>query len=94
MFFRFHFKRDACTKFTELWKRKHETGQWLEIEAEAIASQLDYSHVNATGIILSDVPNKTKEGLRESPNDLVSEDNAKATAAVNPGIGCTEFEHS
>ncbi|KAM5550163.1 hypothetical protein ABKV19_001219 [Rosa sericea] len=24
---------DACRRYKELWKRKHETGQWLEIEA-------------------------------------------------------------
>ncbi|KAE8734144.1 COP1-interacting protein-related, putative isoform 3 [Hibiscus syriacus] len=36
--------RDACVKFTELWKRKHEDGQWLEIEAtEAMAGRSDFS---------------------------------------------------
>ncbi|KAJ6321590.1 hypothetical protein OIU77_011623 [Salix suchowensis] len=30
---------DACVRFMELWKRKHETGQWVEIEgAEAMSS--------------------------------------------------------
>ncbi|KAE8712410.1 COP1-interacting protein-related, putative isoform 3 [Hibiscus syriacus] len=36
--------RDACVKFTELWKRKHEDGQWLEIEAtEAMTGRSDFS---------------------------------------------------
>lgn len=37
-----------------LWKKKHETGQWLEIGAtEAIASQPDASIMNASGIVFS-----------------------------------------
>lgn len=38
----------------ELWKRKHETGQWLEIEAaEAMSCRSDFSCMNASGIIIS-----------------------------------------
>ncbi|KAL4272657.1 hypothetical protein GQ457_13G026070 [Hibiscus cannabinus] len=38
--------RDACVKFSELWKRKHENGQWLEIEAtESMVSRTDFSAV-------------------------------------------------
>lgn len=33
--------RDACVEFTELWKKKHETGHWLEIEA--MSSRADFS---------------------------------------------------
>ncbi|KAE8734974.1 COP1-interacting protein-related, putative isoform 3 [Hibiscus syriacus] len=36
--------RDACVKLIELWKRKHEDGKWLEIEAtEAMAGRSDFS---------------------------------------------------
>ncbi|KAK7268854.1 hypothetical protein RIF29_21563 [Crotalaria pallida] len=38
--------RDACTKFRDLWKRKHENGQWLEIEDADVMSS------NGPGIIL------------------------------------------
>ena len=41
-------------KFMELWKGKHETGQWIEIEAaEAMSIRSDFSSVNAPGIFLS-----------------------------------------
>ncbi|GFY85428.1 COP1-interacting protein-like protein [Actinidia rufa] len=65
---------DACLRFIDLWKRKHETGQWLEIEAaEATPSQSDFSVMNAPGIMLSNVANKRNE----SHGDLVLEDNGK-----------------
>ncbi|KAH9764311.1 COP1-interacting protein-like protein [Citrus sinensis] len=53
--------KDACVRFRELWKRKHESGQWLEIEAEAMSNQSDFSALNASGIILSSMVNKQKE---------------------------------
>ncbi|VFQ76847.1 unnamed protein product [Cuscuta campestris] len=41
--------RDASLRFMELWKKKHETGQWLEMgAAEAIASQSDMFVMNAS----------------------------------------------
>ncbi|KAF2313997.1 hypothetical protein GH714_021401 [Hevea brasiliensis] len=50
---------DACVRFLGLWKRKHETGQWVEIEAgEAISSRSDFSAMNASGIVLSSAINK------------------------------------
>ncbi|KAJ6318750.1 hypothetical protein OIU76_014164 [Salix suchowensis] len=50
---------DACVRFMELWKRKHETGQWVEIEgAEAMSSRSDFSSMNASGIVLSNTINK------------------------------------
>ena len=46
--------REACIRFMELWKRKHETGQWLEIEAtEAMSCRSDFSSMNASGIVIS-----------------------------------------
>ncbi|KAL5851777.1 hypothetical protein ACOSQ3_006895 [Xanthoceras sorbifolium] len=61
---------DACVRFVELWKRKHETGQWLEIEeAEAMSSQADFAAINASGIILSSVVNKQKESNEASENN-------------------------
>ncbi|XWS13872.1 hypothetical protein CRYUN_Cryun36dG0076100 [Craigia yunnanensis] len=69
--------RDACVKFTELWKRKHESGQWLEIEAaEAMSSQSDFSAMNASGIVFSNMINKQKE-LKEAWPEI-SENNGKA----------------
>ncbi|KAG9445712.1 hypothetical protein H6P81_011840 [Aristolochia fimbriata] len=46
--------KEACLRFMELWKRKHETGQWVEIEAaEAMSAHSDFSSINASGIMLS-----------------------------------------
>ncbi|GFY81704.1 COP1-interacting protein-like protein [Actinidia rufa] len=53
---------DACLRFIDLWKRKHETGQWLEIEAAAATpSPSDLSVMNASGIMISNVANKQNE---------------------------------
>ncbi|XP_054805701.1 COP1-interacting protein 7 isoform X2 [Prosopis cineraria] len=69
---------DACKKFMDLWKRKHESGQWLEIEAsEAIRNRLDFSPVNTSGIILSSM-------AAASHTELDSENNGKASADVPP----------
>ncbi|XWS39167.1 hypothetical protein CRYUN_Cryun18bG0026800 [Craigia yunnanensis] len=71
--------RDACVKFTELWKRKHETGQWFEIEAaEAMSSRSDFSAMNGSGIVFSNMINKQKE-LKEAWPEI-SENNGKARA--------------
>ncbi|KAG4185426.1 hypothetical protein ERO13_A09G229166v2 [Gossypium hirsutum] len=65
--------RDACIKFTELWKRKHETGQWLEIEAaEVMSSQSDFAAMNASGIVLSE--NNGKSGVESSADGKVPMD--------------------
>ncbi|OWM70473.1 hypothetical protein CDL15_Pgr011949 [Punica granatum] len=75
---------DACTKFIDLWKRKHENGQWVEIEeAEALSGHLDYANMNASGIVISDMVNKLKVSLPESSNDMASEENGKASTTVN-----------
>ncbi|XP_022722369.1 COP1-interacting protein 7-like isoform X2 [Durio zibethinus] len=69
--------RDACVKFTQLWQRKHETGQWLEIEAsEAMSSQSDFSAMNASGIVFSNMINKQKELKEGGPE--ISVNNGKA----------------
>ena len=60
-----NFDRDACLRFMDLWKRKHETGQWVEIEA-AEASRSDFAAMNASGIVLSSAINKQWPGTPES----------------------------
>lgn len=50
----------------DLWKCKHETGQWLDIDAsEALPAQLDFSAVKASGIVLSGTPNSQDEANQE-----------------------------
>jgi hypothetical protein len=71
--------RDACVRFMELWKRKHETGQWVEIEgAEAMSSRSDFSSMNASGIVLSNTINKQ---WPETPDS-----NRKAVADPSTGM--------
>lgn len=42
-----------------LWKSKHETGQWLDIEAsEEMSTRGEFSAINSSGIILSTSPIK------------------------------------
>ncbi|KAJ1398939.1 hypothetical protein SESBI_30734 [Sesbania bispinosa] len=69
---------DASTKFRDLWKRKHETGQWLEIEAaEMMSHRSDFTALNGSGIIL---PNMTSV----THTELDSENNGKASSDVSP----------
>lgn len=68
-------------KFLELWKRKHETGQWLEIEAaEAMSSRSEYSAINASGILLANE-------VKQKEYELGSENNGKSTSAISTGMG-------
>lgn len=79
--------RDACIKFKELWKRKHESGQWLEIEAaEALSSRADFSpSMNASGIILTSMTDKqteSREALSESQSEPSPTNKGNASAGV------------
>lgn len=74
--------KDASSKFINLWKKKHETGQWVEIEAtEALSGRSDFSAMNASGIVLSSMGNKQNDFNNES----VSEKNEKLGVDINSG---------
>ncbi|WOL16743.1 hypothetical protein Cni_G25531 [Canna indica] len=46
--------KEACLRFTDLWKKKHETGQWLEVEAvDAMSTRSEFAAINASGIIFT-----------------------------------------
>lgn len=70
----------ACLRFMDLWKQKHESGQWVEIEAEdAMCSKSDYSPMNnASEIVLSTMTNRHDE----PGGDAVSE--TKETPGSDP----------
>lgn len=56
---------DACKKFLDLWKAKHESGQWVEVEAtEAMSCRSDMPSTNAAGIVFLS-PSEQRE-FRES----------------------------
>ncbi|PWZ37205.1 hypothetical protein Zm00014a_027781 [Zea mays] len=42
----------ACSHFIELWKQKHETGQWIEVEPEAMSTRSEFPPFDASGIVL------------------------------------------
>lgn len=66
---------DACVRFMELWKRKHETGQWFDMEAtDAMSSRSEFSPMNASGIMLT----KHRESGEAWPG--TPENNGKASA--------------
>nr|XP_027116594.1 COP1-interacting protein 7 [Coffea arabica]XP_027116595.1 COP1-interacting protein 7 [Coffea arabica] len=74
--------KDASSKFINLWKKKHETGQWVEIEAtEALSGRSDFSAMNASGIVLSSMGNKQNDFNNES----ASENNEKSGVDINSG---------
>ncbi|GER46267.1 COP1-interacting protein-related [Striga asiatica] len=72
--------RKACSKFIDLWKSKHETGQWLNIEAsEDLPARSDFCAINSSGIIIND---SFKHD--ESNHELTSENNGKSGSTNNP----------
>ncbi|XP_021752124.1 uncharacterized protein LOC110717670 isoform X2 [Chenopodium quinoa] len=58
---------DACKKFLDLWKAKHESGQWVEVEAaDAMSCRPDMPSTNAAGIVFLS-PSELKEFKESSP---------------------------
>lgn len=44
---------DACKRFVDLWKAKHESGQWVDVEAaETMSCRSDLPSMSASGIML------------------------------------------
>jgi hypothetical protein len=56
--------RRACSQFIELWKQKHETGQWIEVEPEAMSIRSEFPPFNPSGILFmgDSVPNGEANG--------------------------------
>ena len=70
-----HF-RDGCRNFISLWKRKHESGQWLEIEAaEVTPNRAGTCAINASGIVISNM-------VTTSHAELDSESNGKTNSGT------------
>ncbi|XP_072959207.1 COP1-interacting protein 7-like [Typha angustifolia] len=68
---------NACLQFMELWKRKHEIGQWLEVEApEPISSQSEFYSFNASGIVLPG--DSKKQNMESSTAHVTAENTGKA----------------
>ncbi|ONM21090.1 COP1-interacting protein-related [Zea mays] len=79
--------KKACSHFIELWKQKHETGQWIEVEPEAISTRSEFPPFNASGIVL--MGDNMKQNLESGsingePN---GEDGAKADQKSSQQMG-------
>ncbi|KAL9140290.1 hypothetical protein ABFS82_14G026800 [Erythranthe guttata] len=61
----------ACSRFMDLWKSKHETGQWLDIE--------ELSPMKPSGVVLSHTPNKHDKSNLE----LAAENNGDSGSTIN-----------
>ncbi|XP_008802181.2 COP1-interacting protein 7 [Phoenix dactylifera] len=81
---------EACLRFMELWKRKHETGQWVEVEAaEAMSVRSEFSSLNVSGIILSGDTRKQKEYGEAWPvsgGDMGTESNGTTDRKIPPDL--------
>ncbi|VVB07244.1 unnamed protein product [Arabis nemorensis] len=67
---------DACIKFMELWKKKHETGQWVEIEAaEVMATNPNLSAMNDSGIMFAHMRRDSLPGTPENSDVKSPPDN-------------------
>ncbi|CAH8342666.1 unnamed protein product [Eruca vesicaria subsp. sativa] len=72
---------DACLKFMDLWKKKHETGQWVEIEAaEVMASQANIAATNDSGIVFANTANSDVK----SPSDSKANVNQEHVQGQHP----------
>lgn len=67
----------------QLWKGKHESGQWIEIEAaEALSYRSELPPLNSYGIVFSEDAMKQKELTEAWPasaGDVKMENNGNAT---------------
>jgi len=64
----------ACTQFIDLWRQKHETGQWIEVEPETMSARSEFPPFNAAGIMFMG----DKETMSVSNGDANGEDAARA----------------
>ncbi|XP_047092936.1 COP1-interacting protein 7-like [Lolium rigidum] len=60
----------ACTQFIDLWRQKHETGQWIDVEPEAMSARSEFPPFNASGIMFMG----DKETMSVSNGDANGED--------------------
>ncbi|CAH8278527.1 unnamed protein product [Arabidopsis lyrata] len=79
---------DACLKFVDLWKKKHETGQWVEIEAtEVIATHPNISAMNDSGIMFANaanMPGTPENSDAKSPSDNKPNGNQEYVQGQHP----------
>lgn len=79
--------REASVLYIQLWKGKHETGQWIEVEAtEDLSYSSEFSPLKSSGIVLSGDATRQKElveGWPVSSIDTSTESNGNTTSQDN-----------
>ncbi|KAJ1292586.1 hypothetical protein BS78_01G001300 [Paspalum vaginatum] len=85
----------ACTHFIELWKQKHETGQWIEVEPEAMSARSEFSPFNPSGIMfMGDNMKQTMQTMSLSNGDENGDDASKADLRASQHSGAPhELNH-
>ncbi|XP_010671008.2 COP1-interacting protein 7 isoform X2 [Beta vulgaris subsp. vulgaris] len=84
---------DACKKFLDLWKAKHESGQWVEVEAtEAMSCRSDLPSTNAAGIVFLN-PSEQRD-FKESCPQGESPSEKKGTSCANDQVQPNPQEYS
>ncbi|PIA45445.1 hypothetical protein AQUCO_01700757v1 [Aquilegia coerulea] len=73
---------EACLRFVQLWKEKHETGQWLEIDAaETLSNRSDLSSM----IVPESIVQLSNESSGKTSNDSSADKRPPLDAQVPPG---------
>ncbi|GJN36476.1 hypothetical protein PR202_gb25381 [Eleusine coracana subsp. coracana] len=81
----------ACSQFIELWKQKHETGQWIEVEPEAMSTRSEFPPFNASGIVfMGDNMKQTMDSGAVPNMEANGEDGAKAAKHVKSEV-CSAY---
>lgn len=80
--------RKACSHFVELWKQKHETGQWIEVEPEAMSTRSEFPPFNASGIVfMGDNMKAGESGGHDGPFIAVTTAHGRAeTWAIDQNV--------
>lgn len=61
-------------RFSELWKQKHETGQWVEIKVGEVMTASDFSSATVSGVMISGDRQRQSESEPESKCKVGSDD--------------------
>ncbi|KAL5197670.1 hypothetical protein ABZP36_001182 [Zizania latifolia] len=78
----------ACSQFIELWKRKHETGQWIEVEPEAMSTCSEFPPFNPSGIVFVGANmNQNAETVSVPNGEANGENTSKAENKSGQHIG-------
>lgn len=73
----------------DLWKAKHESGQWVEVEAaDAVSCRSDMPSTNAAGIVFLG-PSEQKEFKESSPQGEIGSEKKGMSCAPSPGATLT-----